>query len=447
MVPIPTGAAAERVKRLWRDVGNLWIRWRAWTQVGLAALLGVGLHAASPAVESYFPPPDIRGGWRTLRSADEIRRTAGIDRGKLDAVFEFIQGSTKNGGLLVARDGWLVYERYFGLGHREATPNLASCGKSFTSIAVGILLAERPDLFPEGLDQRIFTPAYLPAAAFPLGDPRKKDIKLGQLLAFSAGIRGNNPCYVAGKPVTIDPMGPDGWQALVDANALGLREGKAPNGKPFSTSTLWCAPGEGYSYATASIHLASIILRHVTGIELQEFLAQRVAAPLGWGHWGFGYKQAAGVTHTPGGGGIALRATDMLRFGHLLLHEGRWNNRQVVPAAYVRHCGRQSPYNPHSPYSLQFDVNTDGHVAGVPRDAFWKSGSGGHVLYVVPSLRLVIWKLGGRDSQYSPRDTGLETHPDAAREARPRDSWKETVNADTAGRQTLQLIVAAVIEK
>jgi CubicO group peptidase (beta-lactamase class C family) len=101
----------------------------------------------------------------------------------------------------------------------------------------------------------------------------------------------------------------------------------------------------------------------------------------------------------------------MLRFGYLLLREGRWGGRQVVPAEYVRHCARQSPYNPHSAYSLQFDVNTDGRIPELPRDAFWKTGSGGHALYVVPSLDLVVWKLGGRDGQYSPGDSGFPVHP------------------------------------
>jgi len=32
-----------------------------------------------------------------------------------------------------------------------------SCGKSITSIAVGMLMAERPERFPEGLDQEAFT--------------------------------------------------------------------------------------------------------------------------------------------------------------------------------------------------------------------------------------------------------------------------------------------------
>lgn len=401
------------------------------------------LAGACAASENYFPPPDSAGGWRAAKDADEARRVAGVDTAKLEAAFEFIQGSTKNGGLLVVRHGWLVYEKYFGLGHREASPNLASCAKSFTSVAVGILMAEKPGLFPDGLDQKVFTPAYFPPEAFPLSDPRKRDIKLGQLLAFSAGIRGNNPGFIHGQRTTLKPIGPDGWQSMVDAIALGRQDGIGPGQIPFTTASLWCEPGGGYSYASSSIHLASIMLRHVTGMELEAYLRQKLA-PLGFGRWSYGYKNAAGVTHTPGAGGIALRATDMLRFGYLLLREGRWENQPIVPVDYVRRCGRASPYNPHSPYSLQFDVNTDGHVAGVPRDAFFKSGSGGHVLYIVPSLDLVVWKLGGRDAQYAQRDTGLPPHPDAPRDARSREGWKETVNADAAKTRTLQWVVAAV---
>ena len=156
------------------------------------------------AAEDYFPPPDNEGGWRRPATASEFQRV-GIDPAKLDAAFAYIQGSTKNGGLLVARNGWLVYERYFGRASREATPNTASCGKSFTSIAAGILMAQHPKLFPEGLDQKIWGPEYLPAAAFPPADPLQLEIRLGQTLAMTAGIPGNNPGMVRGREVTLDP--------------------------------------------------------------------------------------------------------------------------------------------------------------------------------------------------------------------------------------------------
>jgi CubicO group peptidase (beta-lactamase class C family) len=394
------------------------------------------------ADQSYFPPEDSRGGWRQPGSND-VAHVGRVDKQQLDTAFEYIQRGTKNGGLLVLHDGWLVYEKYFGLGHRDATPNLASCGKSFTSIAVGMLIAERPDLFPDGLDQKIFTPRHFPPAAFPLTDPRKADIRLGQLLTFSAGIRGNNPAYVNGEPRTIKPVGPDGWQGLVDEITLGRRDGSHRD-EPFTTSTLWCDPGGGYSYATASIHMASIMVRHISGMEMEEYLADQLARPLGWGRWGFAYKQATAVKHTPGGGGIALRATDMLRFGYLLLNEGHWGERQLVPAEYVRHCSQHSRFNPHFPYSLQFTVNSTGHFEGLPRDAFWKAGSGGHALYVVPSLKLVVWKLGGRDSQYSTGNTGLPPSPASREAVAQRADWKQTVEHEMAWTETLRLVVEAV---
>ncbi|MCF6332982.1 MAG: beta-lactamase family protein, partial [Draconibacterium sp.] len=112
--------------------------------------------------KEYFPLSDSLGGWRTLTNTKDIKQIAGMDKTKLDDTFEFIKSTTKNGGLLVVRHGYLVYESYFGKGQREAAPNLGSCGKSFTSIAVGILMNEHPELFPDSLDQKIFTPAYLP---------------------------------------------------------------------------------------------------------------------------------------------------------------------------------------------------------------------------------------------------------------------------------------------
>lgn len=406
-----------------------------------AIYLSLCISTATP----YFPPADSQGGWRVPASPDEARRVAGIDVSKLDDALAAAQASTKNGGVLVVRNGWLVYEKYFGLGHREATPNLASVGKSFTSIAVGILLSERPEMFPDGLDQKVFTPKYLPAVAFPLSDPRKAEIKLGQLLAFSAGIRGNNPCFVNGKPTNIDPAGPDGTSAMNEEVAVGRKPVNNPN-RPTSAETLWCEPGGGYSYATASAHVASMVVRQVSGMELGDYVRTRLAEPIGWGQFTFGYRNSKAVTHTPGGGGIAVRATDMLRFGYLLLHEGRWDDKQVVPAEYVRHCGRASPYNPHAPYSLQFDVNMNGQWGGVPRDAFWKSGSGGHMIYVVPSLDLVVWKLAGRDGQYSEADTGVKLDPAIAAAAAARGEWQASLGEHEGQRQVLAKVIAAIVE-
>ena len=388
---------------------------------------------ASLARGADFPPPDSQGGWRFDPGA--------ANQQALDQAFDFIKTTTKHGGLLVLRDGRLVYERYFGLAHRDAAPNHASVGKSFTSIAVGILLSEHPDLFPDGLDQKVFTPKYFPPELFPLRDPRMADIRLGQLLSMSAGIRGNNPGIVHGEEVILDPPGPDGWQGVYDPIVIGQEDGEA-RGERTSTNTLWVEPGGGYSYATASIHLASIMLRHVSGMELEPYIREKLARPMGWERWGWGYKQEI-KDHTPGGGGIALRPTDMLRFGDLLLNEGRWAGHQLVPADYVRKASRPSPYNPHFDYSLQFNVNGRGYWDGIPRDAFWKTGSGGFCLYVVPSLDLVVFKMGGRDTQYRPENTGLPPAPGFTYDGSREDWPGPPVENPDAYRRTLQLVIEA----
>ena len=390
----------------------------------LLAIFASSLSSAAP--REYFPPGDVKGGWRTIAPAH-----VGLNLAKLDEAFEYTRESTQHGGLLVVRHGWLVYEKYFGRGHRDAMPELASCGKAFTSIAVGIAIREKRSLIPEGLDQKVFTPAYLPAEIFPLSDPRKAEITLGQLLAMSAGIRGSNPGYVNGQKVTLDPPAVDGPIATTDPVALN--------------QPLWTAPGGGYSYATSSPHLASIVLRRITGMEMEKYMRERIGKPLEWGEWGYAmHRPGLKIDHTPGGGSIAMRSTDVLRFAYLLLHGGKWGNKEVIPSVYVEICSKPTRYNPHYPYSLQFEVNDDRHVAGAPRDAYWKSGAGGFSIYVIPSLDMVIYKMGGTEKQYDSALTGL---PVLYNYDGSRDQWKLGKNADDSGVRKLLELVSDAVEK
>ena len=139
--------------------------------------------------DDYFPPPDSAGGWRTLKDAAQIRELAGMKLDRLENAFDFTSRCTQNGGLLVVRHGYLVLEKYFGRAHRNANPDMASTGKAYTSIACGIMLQEFRDKIPDGLDTKVFSEKYLPEA-FPLDDPRKASITLGQLLCMTAGYNG-----------------------------------------------------------------------------------------------------------------------------------------------------------------------------------------------------------------------------------------------------------------
>jgi CubicO group peptidase (beta-lactamase class C family) len=181
-------------------------------------------------------------------------------------------------------------------------------------------------------------------------------------------------------------------------------------------------------------------------MELQEFIDQRLASPMGFGAWGYAVHQANGdLPHTPGETGIALRSTDILRFGYMLLNGGMWQSKQLVPRRYVEFLSRPSQFNPHSPFSLMCEVNADGHVPRVPRDAYFKSGAGGCALYVIPSMDMVIYKMAEADD---PDETGLlpanGLNPDIS-----RDGWKPhpynqfsdgPVEAETGVRRTLELV-------
>src|SRR6266540_1163826 len=207
------------------------------TKISFLAILAT-LILAGMVHADYFPPPDSQGGWRTLQDAKSIRKLAGMDLARLDQAFEFTQRCSQNGGLLVVRHGYLVYEKYYGRAQRNSLPDMASTGKAFTSIACGVMLNEFREKIPDGLDQKVFTEKYLPEA-FPLDDPRKADITLGQLLSMSAGYHGegSSPGVVNGQVV---PLTPVPGQNIRDLDQSSLR------------TPLWTSPGGGYSYSSPS---------------------------------------------------------------------------------------------------------------------------------------------------------------------------------------------------
>src|SRR5881394_2990774 len=404
------------------------------------ALLLIGTSARAT---DYFPPSDSAGGWRAATNAAQARELAGMDLPRLEQGWAFAQRCTQNGGLLVVRRGWLVFERYFGRASRNANPDMASTGKAYTSIACGILLKEFRDNIPAGLDTKVFTPAFLPEAFGPdgqLDDPRRADITLGQLLCMTGGYTGEG-----GAPV-----------AVVMGKSFPLKAVPGQNIRDLDQSSLRCAmwtnAGAGYSYSSPEPHIASMVLRRVTGMELQDYINERLAKPMGWGPWGYClHRGGFTMPHANGAGSIAVHATDALRFGYCLLRGGKWGAKQLVPADYLAMCNQPSPYNPHCPFTLQFEQNSDGHVAGAPRDAFWKSGAGGFGLLIVPSLDLVIYKMGGNNGQYDPTLTGLpQPEPDLS-----RDDWKPiprtpfhegSMGGDDGLRRVLEMVCAAVTD-
>ena len=89
-----------------------------------------------------------------------------------------------------------------------------------------------------------------------------------------------------------------------------------------------------------------------------------------------------------------------------------------------------------------FEVNQDGHVGKAPKDAYWKSGAGGFAIYVVPSLDLVIYKLGGGDGAYAGSLTQL---PQPKETDNSRANWKAAHSIPGAGVPAILEMVSAAV--
>jgi CubicO group peptidase (beta-lactamase class C family) len=156
------------------------------------------------------------------------------------------------------------------------------------------MLNEFHDKIPDGLDTKVFTGAFLPEA-LPLDDPRKAEINLGQLLCMSAGYNGEGGSptgVVNGKAEQLKPVP---GQNIRDLDMSSIR------------CPLWTDPGAGYSYSSPSPHVASILLRHITGMELQDYIRERLAKPMGWGPWGYClHRGNYDMPHANGAGSIAF---------------------------------------------------------------------------------------------------------------------------------------------
>jgi CubicO group peptidase (beta-lactamase class C family) len=180
-------------------------------------------------------------------------------------------------------------------------------------------------------------------------------------------------------------------------------------------------PGEAYSYNDFALTLYyDTLTERVFGTNGTEVLRTRLAEPLQFeDRYTF---NAFGPNNRPGR--LALSCRDFARFGLLVLRQGRWRDRQLIPAsafvamtnslvppAFPLTSGREAAMLPRQRsmggtrnitpvgpgyYSFNWWLNRT-NAAGqrlfvdAPPDAFAASGHGGmRVLFLAPSLDLIV---------------------------------------------------------
>ena len=84
---------------------------------------------------------------------------------------------------------------------------------------------------------------------------------------------------------------------------------------------------------------------------------------------------------------------DWAKFGLLYLHKGNWNGEQIFDENWAKYVA--TPTNSSNGiYGAQFWLNANGDFPDVPRDMYRCSGYQGQMVIIIPSLNLVVVRMG-----------------------------------------------------
>jgi CubicO group peptidase (beta-lactamase class C family) len=353
------------------------------------------MSASKGATDSY-PAPESNGGWRVLAGADEVRELAGMDLPALAPARAWNAQHGVASSIAIVRRGYLVAEWYENGTSPDTQFNIHSCTKSFTGTAYGLLFdAARRGVLGEDrrvdLDTRAY--AHIPEG-YPLTDPRKEGITLRHLLSMSSGIPGESTGIFG---VVTEP----------DVNAFEAALGRFPLRGREVPGDLWSSrlaaePGTRWDYSDPAFAHLSLAFAHITGRELADFMQERVFAPIGienlaWDTLGIDDGRIG--RHTNPFSGIHISARELARFGYLMLRGGAWEGKALVPPWWLDLATRSSQsYNPY--YGLTWWVNTQATLwDGVPPHTFAALGYNTNLCCVIPSLDLVIVRIGAGPTQ------------------------------------------------
>ncbi|AEI48969.1 serine hydrolase domain-containing protein [Runella slithyformis] len=214
--------------------------------------------------------------------------------------------ATKESGLewhsfMLVRHGNVVAEGWWKPFEAANKHTLYSLSKSFTGSAIGFLVTEGKITIN---DQVIsFFPEHTPANA----SDNLKAMKIKHLLTMNTGHHTDSMPDIRAKP---------------DQNWV----------KSFLEKPVEHEPGTFFMYNTGATYMLGAIVHKVTGQTLEEYLAPRLFKPLGI--TGYDWEKSPQGLNTAGYG-LRVSTEDIAKFGQLYLQKGRWQGKQLLPAAWV----------------------------------------------------------------------------------------------------------------
>lgn len=299
-------------------------------------------------------------------AAADLPRSSPESQGVSSAgVLAFVTAADKDidslHSVMLVRHGHVVAEGWW-TPYAASTPHmLFSLSKSFTSTAVGLAQAEGKLSVDDPVLK--FFPEEAPAAP----SANLKAMRLTDLLRMSTGQQAEPP-----------------------------RTPKEPWTKTFLAQPVPFKPGTHFLYNTSATYMLSAAVQKATGQTVLDYLRPRLFDPLGIANptW-----EASPQGISTGGYGLSVRTQDIARFGQLYLQKGKWDGKQLVPAAWVEAATARQTSNGSNPAS-DWDQGYGYQFWRCRHGAYRGDGAFGQYCIVLPEQDAVIAITSGvRDMQ------------------------------------------------
>jgi CubicO group peptidase (beta-lactamase class C family) len=342
---------------------------------GLGSVLVLDIPEATLWEQSFnIPDPGYRQDTVPWPLGDVLPDTipAGIDKAELDAIIERafdppgVEPFKKTLSMAVVYHGQLIAERYLG-GYDEHTRFHGwSMTKSVTSALVGILAGKgeldikAPVDFPEWKD-----------------DERSK-ITIEYLLHMSSGLEWVENYFTISEATLMLMQSTDMVDFVIN--------------RP-----LEYPPGSHYNYSCGDANLLSGMIRQTIGDDQAYYSLPYIALLHRIGMLNtFIETDAAGnfVSSSYSYG----TTRDWARFGWLYANDGVFAGDTILPAGWVDYSMQPAPAsNDHGLYGAGFwleDPDPLNNYQGLPDDIFSANGFLGQRIFIIPSKKLVVVRMG-----------------------------------------------------